>query len=179
MEDIIAIKKQIEATLNIVGISYSILDPDELLRLLDGIFNTEFNSVNGSKKVWNPHDELNLQILSHDTSIAVENDMLKLRDDDLEIKTFSVSGYPTEWTFFQMHELIGDLFRDNRQFPYPYIFHYGVHIPKQSNGITRIAIKSNLVETQLRSPIGKYIPDIGREHAELNLHKKIWQRERG
>ncbi len=37
LEDIIAIKKQIEATLNIVGISYSILDPDELLRLLDGI----------------------------------------------------------------------------------------------------------------------------------------------
>ena len=169
LDEISDIKKQIDATLNIVGISHAIMTPSNLLKLLDGIFNTDFQSVQESDKVWNPHEELNLQILSHDTGISVENDILKLRDDDLEIKTFSVNRYPPEWTLFQMGELIGDLFRDNRQFPYPYIFHYGVHIPKQSNGITRIAIKNNLVETQLRSPIGKYIPDIAREHAELEF----------
>jgi conjugal transfer ATP-binding protein TraC len=68
-----------------------------------------------------------------------------------------------------MGDLIGDLFRENRQFPYAFLIHYGVHIPKQSNGIAKIAVKANLVEKQLRTPIGKYIPDIEREHAELEF----------
>ena len=169
IEEMIAIQKQIDATLNIVGVTHSILNPDGLLRTLDGIFNTDFASIESSQKEWNPFDELNLQIMSHDTGILVEEDLLKLRDNTVEVKTFSVNGYPPEWTLYRMGELIGDLFRDNRQFPYPYIMHYGVHIPKQSNKIAKIAIKASLVEKQIRTPIGKYIPDIEREHAELEF----------
>ena len=169
IEEMVNIKKQIDATLNIVGVSHFILRPGDLLKLLDGIFNNDFSSIESSNKIWNKFDELSDQILSHDIDIAVEEDLLKLRDASLEVKTFSVSGYPAEWTLYQMGELIGDLFRENRQFPYPYIIHYGVHIPKQTNGIAKIAVKANLVEKQLRTPIGKYIPDIEREHAELEF----------
>jgi conjugal transfer ATP-binding protein TraC len=163
-EEIVRIKKQIEATLNIVGVGYVTLQPDGLLRLLDGIFNGKC-----LPKTWNKFEELNTQVLSSDTDIKVEDDVLKLKEGSAEIKTFSISGYPPEWTLYQMGDLIGDLFRENRQFPYPYIIHYGVHIPKQSNGIAKIAVKANLVEKQLRTPIGKYIPDIEKEHAELEF----------
>lgn len=169
LEEISSIKKQINATLNIVGVGHFILEPNGLLKLTDEIFNNTLEKVEVLKKAWNPLEELNNQMISFDTDIEVEEDLLRLHDEELEIKTFSINGYPGEWTLYQMGELIGDLYRDNKQFPYPYIFHYGIHIPKQSNGIAKIAVKANLVEKQLRSPVGKYIPNIEREHAELDF----------
>lgn len=169
LEEITSIKKQISSTMNIVGVSHFILEPNELMRLIDGIFNRRLDEKEELKRVWNSLEELNSQMISYETDLEVEEDLLKLHEGELEIKTFSISGYPGEWTLYQMGELIGDLYRDSKQFPYPYIFHYGVHIPKQSNGIAKIAVKANLVEKQLRSPVGKYIPNIEREHAELEF----------
>ena len=169
IEKINDIKKQISATLNIVGVSHHIVDPDELLGLLDNIFNSDFASTKVSDKTWNKFDVINEQVIAHDTDILVEDDFLKLKDHSVEIKTFSVSGYPPEWTLSQMGELIGDTFRDSRQLPFPFIMHYGVCIPKQSNEVSKIAIKANMVEKQLCSPVGRYIPDIEREHAELQF----------
>jgi conjugal transfer ATP-binding protein TraC len=161
------IKKQILATLAVVGVANKVMNADDLIRFLDCIFNSDFESTNPSSRRWNRYDPINEQIIAHDTDIVVEDDLLKLRREQTEIKTFSVSNYPPEWTLYQMSELIGDMFRDSRQFPFPFIMHYGVHIPKQSNQASKISLKATMVEKQLFSPIGKYIPDIEREHAEL------------
>ncbi len=169
LEEITSIKKQISSTMNIVGVSHFILEPNELMRLIDGIFNRALEKGEDLKRVWNSLEELNSQMISYETDLEVEEDLLKLHEGELEIKTFSINGYPGEWTLYQMGELIGDLYRDSKQFPYPYIFHYGIHIPKQSNGAAKIAVKANLVEKQLRSPVGKYIPNIEREHTELEF----------
>jgi conjugal transfer ATP-binding protein TraC len=98
---------------------------------------------------------------------VVEDNLLKFRNGQTELKTFSVVNYPPEWTLSQMSELIGDMFRDTRQFPFPFIMHYGVHIHKQSNDVAKIAMKAGMTEKQMYSPIGKYVPNIEREHAEL------------
>ena len=165
-EEIIDIKKQITATLNIVGIKHFLLKPGELLDLVNEIFE---KSTDHAKRTWNPMEELNEQMLPHDLDLKVEDDILKLHDGETKIKTFSISGYPNEWTLYQMGDLIGDMYRENRQFPFPYIFHYGIHIPRQSNGIAKISVKANLVGKQIKTPIGKYIPDIEREYAELEF----------
>jgi conjugal transfer ATP-binding protein TraC len=166
---IVEIKKQICATLNVAGVGFRSVNPSGLLRFLDNIFNSDFSSTEPSAKKWNKFDPINIQVLANDTDVVVEDDLLKLRNGEVEIKTFSASGYPHEWTLNQMSELIGDAFRDSRQFPFPFLMHYGVHIPKQSGKIAQIALKANMVEKQLFSPIGKYIPDIEREHAELEF----------
>jgi conjugal transfer ATP-binding protein TraC len=161
------IKKQILATLTVVGVAHRVMNADDLIRFLDGIFNSDFESTDLPLRKWNRHDPISEQIIAHDTDVIVEDDLLKLRRGQTEIKTFSVSNYPPEWTLSQMSELIGDMFRDSRQFPFPFIMHYGVHIPKQSNQGSKISLKATMVEKQLFSPIGRYIPDIEREHAEL------------
>jgi conjugal transfer ATP-binding protein TraC len=118
---------------------------------------------------WNKFDPLNVQVFANDTDIVVEDDLLKFRNGEVEVKTFSVSDYPPEWTLNQMSELVGDIFRDTRQFPTPFLMHYGVHIPRQSGQVANIALKANLVEKQMYSPIGRHIPHIEREHAELEF----------
>jgi conjugal transfer ATP-binding protein TraC len=167
LNKIIDIKKQISATLKIAGVGHCAMHPNDLLRLMDAMFNT--SSTEFLRRKWNKFDPLNIQIFAHDTDIVVEDDLLKFRGEEVEIKTFSVSNYPPEWTLNQMSELIGDIFRDSRQFPTPFFMHYGVHIPKQSRQVANIALKGNLVEKQLCSPIGRYIPHIEREHAELEF----------
>jgi conjugal transfer ATP-binding protein TraC len=166
---IVDIKKQISATLNIVGVGHYAMHPNDLLRFLDTMFNSDFSSTESSQKRWNKFDPLNIQVFAHDTDIVVEDDLLKLRNEEVEVKVFSVSGYPPEWTLNQMSELIGDIFRDTRQFSVPFFLHYGVHIPKQSGQVANIVLKANMVEKQWCSPIGRYIPNIEREHAELEF----------
>lgn len=161
------IKTQMTATLNVVGVSNRELTADGLIQFLDGIFNADFNSTNASSKKWNRFDPINNQIIANDVDIVIEDDLLKLRNEQTEVKTFLVTGYPPEWTLSQMSELIGDMFRDSRQFPCPFLMHYGVYIQKQSNDVAKIAVKTSMVERQIHSPIGKYIPNIEREYAEL------------
>lgn len=161
------IKTQMAATLNVVGVSNRVLNAEGLIRFLDGIFNADFSNTDASTKKWNRFDTINNQIINNDTDIVVDDDLLKLRHENTEIKTFLVTGYPPEWTLSQMSELIGDMFRDSRQFPCPFLIHYGVYIQKQSNDVAKIAMKTSMVEKQMHSPIGKYIPNIERECAEL------------
>lgn len=161
------IKTQMIATLNVVGVANRVLTADGLIRFLDGIFNADFSNTNVSSKKWNRFDEINNQIIANDTDFIIEDDLLKLRNEETEIKTFLVTGYPPEWTLAQMSELIGDMFRDSRQLSCPFIMHYGVYIQKQSNDVAKIAMKTSMVEKQIHSPIGKYIPNIERECAEL------------
>ncbi|MBR1733912.1 MAG: type IV secretion system protein TraC [Alphaproteobacteria bacterium] len=169
IERVREIKKQIVATLTVVGVPNRTINAEDLIRLLDGIFNADFSNVKLSEKKWNRFDLINDQIISNETDIAVEDDIIKIRKGATEIKTFSVVNYPPEWTLSQMSELIGDMFRDTRQFPYPFIMHYGVYIQKQSNDVAKIAMKASMVERQMFSPIGKHIPNIEREHAELQF----------
>mgnify|MGYP003318307952 CR=1 FL=1 len=48
-----SIKKQIIATLSVVGLSNRIVTAEQLIGLLDGIFNMDFTSTDTSKKKWN------------------------------------------------------------------------------------------------------------------------------
>lgn len=164
-----SIRTQIIATLNVVGVNSRVMNATELLRFLDGIFNADFSNIDASYKKWNKFDPINDQVIDHDTSIQVEEDLLRVGKSETEIKTFTVSSYPPEWTLSQMADLIGDMFRDSRQFPCPFLIHYGVYIQKQSNDVAKIAAKAGLVKRQWKSPVGKYIPNIEREYAELEF----------
>ena len=163
------IKKQIIATLTVVGVPNKVMTAEDLIRFLDGIFNADFGNVSSSQKKWNRYDLIRDQIIANDTDILVDDDIIKIKKGETEIKTFSVVNYPPEWTLSQMSDLIGDMFRDSRQFPFPFLIHYGVYIQKQANDAAKIAMKANMVERQMFSPIGKHIPNIEREHAELQF----------
>ena len=89
-------------------------------------------------------------MLSQGLDLKVDEDILKLHEKNAQIKTFSISGYPRG-------DLICDLYRESR--PFQYIFHYGIHIPKQSNGVAKIVAKANLVRSQLRSPMNESMPN--------------------
>ncbi len=166
-----SIKTQIIATLKVVGVDSRIMNATDLLRFLDGIFNIDFSNTEASEKRWNKFDPINEQVIDPDTDIKIktEEDLLKVRNGEAEIKTFSVSRYPSEWTLSKMASLIGDMFRDSRQFPCPFLMHYGVYIQKQGNDSMKIAAKASITKRQRKTPFGKYIPDIDRECAELDF----------
>lgn len=166
------IRKQIISTMGVAGIhSYSVC-ATSLLRFLDSIFNSNFDNTENSQKSWNRFDFINKQVIAADSTISVEEDVVKLRNGEVEVKTFSISKYPEEWSLGMMTALIGDVFKDNKQFPYPFLLHYGVHIPKQSAPLSKISTKATLVEKQFYSPIGRFLPDIERELNELRFTQK-------
>ncbi len=170
------LKAQIRANLSVVGVASRVMNAEDIIQFLDGIFNMDFSNTLPSVKQWNRFDPIKDQIINGDTDIVVEDDLLKIKKGEVEIKTFSLAKYPPEWTLSHMADLIGDMFRDSRQFPCPFLMHYGVFIPKQTNDVAKLAVKANLVEKQMRSPIGKYIPNIEREYAELNYAQNVLNR---
>ncbi|GHT94275.1 hypothetical protein FACS1894122_10720 [Alphaproteobacteria bacterium] len=79
------IKKQILATLSIVGVANRVMNADDLVKFLDGIFNSDFESTSLPSRKWNRYDAISDQVIAHDTDIIVEDDLLKLRREQTEI----------------------------------------------------------------------------------------------
>ncbi|MEI8295949.1 MAG: type IV secretion system protein TraC, partial [Alphaproteobacteria bacterium] len=88
---------------------------------------------------------------------------------DASVCSYTVTGFPQEWSLYAMNTLIGDEERDQGQIPCPFILHYGIHVPLQDRPKAQILAKSSYVDKQAYSPIGKYLPAIQREAAELNF----------
>lgn len=82
-----SIKTQIVATLKVVGVDSRVMNAQDLLRFLDGIFNIDFSNTEASNKRWNKFDPINEQVIDSDTDIEVktEEDLLKVRNGEANV----------------------------------------------------------------------------------------------
>ena len=183
---LVSIRTQMLATLQMMGIPAYVWKPDDLLTFLDAVLFPSF-SVSSQKKgttkpgtpkgavkragwakPWGEMERIADQVRCLEASVRVGADGLELRDD-IQARTYTVTHFPSEWSLHAMGELIGDIERDQAQIPCPFLLHYGVHVPSQRAPKQKIRVKARYIDKQAHSPIGKYLPDIQRENAELNF----------
>lgn len=168
-EALMRIQSQMKTTLEMVNCSVHFLNPEQLLSLLHGIFYMDKNDVHQHKVEWNKMQEISDHLESSDKNVMVKEKDILLNNGKITARTYSVRQFPFEWSLHAMNRLIGDQDRDQAQIPCPFIFHYGVYIPKQDSLKTKLMAKTSYVEKQAYSPIGKYLPDIQREADELSF----------
>lgn len=170
MVDLVSVKSQIMAMLQMLNLPIYEWRPDDLLAFLDSVLFPcwQTSSPTESMKRWVEMERLGDQVRCLEANVQVGSDGLNLRDG-LVARTYTVTHFPELWSLHAMSELIGDLERDQAQIPCPFLLHYGVHVPNQHTPRQKIRVKSRYIDKQAHSPIGKYLPDIQRENAELNF----------
>lgn len=168
-ESLMRIQSQMKTTLEMVNCPVWFLNPESLLSFLHGILFMKKKETNRHKVKWNRFQPIADQLSSDDKNIIVKEKDILLNNGEICARTYSVREFPFEWSLHAMNRLIGDQDRDQAQIPCPFIFHYGVYIPKQESLKTKLMAKTSYVEKQAYSPIGKYLTDIQREAEELTF----------
>lgn len=174
--DIVSIKDQLKATLNLVGLNPIAWKPLDLIHFLDLILHPVLGKTKPRELDYNPYQSLNGQgsHLQMDTHIEGDEILCRHHDGekdqknkDMAIRTFSVKGQPNEWQLGMMPEFLGSELNDRLHIGSPFLLHYGFHIPKQNGMKAKIASKESLVSKQAHSPLSKFLPHLKRESAEL------------
>jgi conjugal transfer ATP-binding protein TraC len=169
LEAISRLKEQICTTLEMLRLHPRVWRPTDLLTTLKGILFLDPTTTQIPHQKWNPHQRIAEQLSDSEVALNVSQDALSIRGGDVCIRSYTVTGFPQEWSLYAMNTLIGDEERDQGQIPCPFILHYGIHVPFQDKLKTQILAKSSYVDKQAYSPIGKYLPSIQREAAELSF----------
>lgn len=168
-EVLLRIQSQMKTTLEMVNCPVWFLNPKDLLSLLHGIFLNSADQTNRPEIEWNRLEPIADQLICDSKNVFISEKDILLNNGEITARSYSVREFPFEWSLHAMNRLIGDSDRDPAQIPCPFIFHYGVYIPKQDALKTKLIAKTSYVEKQAYSPIGKYLPDIQREAEELSF----------
>lgn len=168
-ETLMRIQSQIKTTLEMVNCPTWFLNPEQLISIIHGIFFLEAEKVSCPYRTWNRFQAIADHLSSDAQNVMIKEKDILLNNGEITARTYSVKEFPFEWSLHAMSRLIGDQDRDVAQIPCPFIFHYGVYIPKQDSLKTTLMAKTSYVEKQAYSPIGKYLPDIMREAEELSF----------
>lgn len=169
LERVHQIQTQVYSTLEMVGMTPKIWRPEDLINTLHGILHLDLQNTNSENYRWNELQRISDQLHDPASNIVVSRKGIQLNNGQVEARVMKVVQYPYEWALHAMKLLIGDENRDLAKIPCPFILHYGVYIPKQDAHKTKVMSKASYVERQAFSPIGKYLPSIQREAAELGF----------
>jgi len=169
LEAISRLKEQICTTLEMLRLYPRVWRPGDLLTTLSGILFLDPKTTEIPYQKWNPYQRISEQLSDPEVAMHVSQNNLSIREGDVSICSYTITGFPQEWSLYAMHTLIGDEERDQGQIPCPFILHYGIYVPFQEKPKAKILAKSSYVDKQAYSPIGKFLPSIQREAAELNF----------
>lgn len=158
------------------------LTPDLLLSLMDSLYNLKAD-YKIKQKYWNPHELLSHQIMSQGTRMDLNEHELSLCEGTINLRTYTVNGFPDDWALHGMGSLIGDGFNEWLKIPCPFVLHYGLHVLPQEQSQDALFQKMKIIEHQGRSSqLIKAIPQLDREiqnanHARRQIYageKLLW-----
>jgi conjugal transfer ATP-binding protein TraC len=145
------------------------LEPNDLLKIIDGFLNCEAEAITPS---WNCHQALASQIVG-DTRVQIEKDQLFFEKSQKAFKSYRVVNFPDHWSLASMQQLIGDTSKENYRLKVPFYIHYGVHCPKKSKVENKFKVRDQMVQKQGQSSLLRsIIPELGRELKESQEVKK-------
>jgi conjugal transfer ATP-binding protein TraC len=179
LQGINQLKNQFKTSLEMLGLPVAVWNAVDFINTLSSIFNLNPDSTQHFVKRWDQLQSLSEQISNIDAHLSVYENVLKLNQEKIEIRTYQVAQSPSIWSLHAMGQLIGDEDRDMAQIPCPFMIHYGIHIPKQGKPKAKVLSKATIVSKQAESPIGEYLPSLKREAEELRfVREQIGKGER-
>lgn len=106
------------------------------------------------------------QILNYDTTLDIAADHI-LINGRTEARMMSVKNYPEEFPLWGMAGLIGDMFQGNLQYPCPFLFTLGIHLPDLESAKAGAQMKAARATHDADTPMAKFLPDFA-------LKKRDW-----
>ncbi len=168
------LKERLIAIFSMAHMQTVSVEPATLLSFIDDVFTCQIEAqdFNNSTVDYSPLDFLCDQAPLKNTVLEVTPHGLRLNGGEKMFKAYRVTRYPVKkWTQSDMGDLIGDSFQLMQQIHHPFFLHYGVHIPKQEELKIKYLAKYNHLETQMKSPMAKYIPSMAHEWEEFQFVK--------
>ena len=173
-QELTELKERLVAIFNMAHMQTVSVEPETLLSFIDDFFACQIIEQEFKRSVvdYSPHDFLCDQAPLKNTVLEVTPQGLRLNGGERMFRAYRVTRYPVKkWTQSEMGDLIGDSFQMMQQIQHPFFLHYGVHIPKQDELKIKYLAKYNHLETQMKSPMSKYIPSMAHEWQEYGFVK--------
>lgn len=173
-QELTELKERLMALFKMAHMHTTSVTPETLLSFIDDFFTCQLEAQDfkNSTPTYSPLDFLCDQAPVKNTTLEVTPHGLRLNGGEKMFKAYRVTKYPIrKWTQSEMGDLIGDSFQLMQQIQYPFYLHYGVHIPKQDELKLKYLAKYNHLETQIKSPMAKYIPSMAHEWQEYGFVK--------
>ena len=165
VEDILALREQINTTLKGWELPVKIWQPEDLLSGLDELLNPLGGSENPNIP-WNIHDSLSHQLMSPSSRWFIEPAQMIFGESEKVMRLYTTRLLPSIWHLNAMGILIGDPFDEFLRMQGNFFLSYGVHICNEKTLKTQMLAKCGNVEKQAASPIAKYVPSLKKEVAE-------------
>lgn len=106
------------------------------------------------------------QILNHGTTLDIRPDRI-LINGRIEARMMSVKNYPEEFPLWGMAGIVGDFYQANLQYPCPFLFTLGVHLPDLESAKAGAQMKAARATHDAETPMAKFLPDFA-------LKKRDW-----
>lgn len=168
---IATLKLQLKGAFKTLGIPTWDWEPKDLLSFLENILTEKTFLEHKNPIRWNPLEALNAQSRFHGLALEVTKEGLVIENNKV-IRSFGVTREPHIWALFAMTDLIGDQFQSLMQIPCAFLMSYTIKISSQESTKTRVQSREDWVELQARSKIGKKIPILRSQSAELDFVRK-------
>lgn len=144
------------------------MTPELFVPFMEQMYNLKAKNQKIEKE-WIPHEILSAQIMSRETSMAINPHDVEFYEEDLKLRTYTVTTFPKEWALYGMDSLIGDSFNEWLQIPCPFVLHYGGYILPQEKSKDAFMQKIKLTEHQGRSShLLKLMPKLGQEVVDVS-----------
>lgn len=158
-------RRELQASLNKIGMITEILDAEGLLREVGNILNHRDDPA-PERVSWNPYDSLSKQIMNPDVSFKVERDFV-VKDDRFAIKTWYPKVAPRYWSLAHMDRFLGDILEGDQQIPCSFALHYGIFVEQgQLKEKTKAGTKRESLEKSLQNRLMKWQPQIREQYQE-------------
>lgn len=166
LDELIDIRDGIRSTLEAAHLPTSVMDADELIRLVGEWLNP--SQLRGRRGVGVSYDDSKLiseQIVDRETTgdwsdptKAILERLGGSPDERVELRFLSVQRTPKTFALWGMSSLVGDMFQDSLQMPCPFLITMGVAVPNQQSMATSAVADKAAADRSATSDIAKYTP---------------------
>ncbi len=107
---------------------------------------------------WNPYDALNRQVTDPDMTMTITPTQVNVNQDAWQIRCLTPLRYPKQWSQWAMTDLIGDLFKEPRRIPCPFLLKLSIQMLDQDKSAKKTAFKGARADQLASSHIARFMP---------------------
>ncbi len=150
-------QSRMKSIIKTAGLSSRLMNPAELLDLLDTIINAK--SARRDRRSYDEDRRIKDQVVAKDNLLLVGRDDLYMHNPDKEthISIYGVDKFPASWAAWGNGELIGSLYEDARRISCPFLITLTLRYPDQLDQVGNAKLKHQRAVQMSESPIAKSV----------------------
>lgn len=122
-----------------INLSMANMPVGQFLSFVRDLVNLNFETQPAASS-WNPHESLARQVTDPDFALEVTATHVQV-NQDWQVSCLTPVRYPKEWPQWAMTDLIGDMFKDTRRIPCPFMLKLSLHMLDSNKAEKKSTIK--------------------------------------